>query len=157
MKDMKYRFFFGVFVGFILAGFFFFFFYRGTNAQPRPASPQPPATASAMYEPPLSYEANAGNLPPEYAAANYVSPIGVNPATVSYLNPGTEPAPNPTQVYVSQHNEPVAGYVTSPRYSYRSKPDGLYVKYLGGEPPPGYINQGSLYKEPSTIYPVYYS
>jgi hypothetical protein len=158
MKDTKYRFFFGVFVGFILAGFFFFlFFYRSVNAQSRPASPQPRAAASVTYEPPPTYGIVANDTPPNYTIANYAPPAGISPAPVDYLNPARELAPNLAHAYVSQPSEPIARYDSSPEYSYSIKPEGHYAKYLGSEPPPVYSSPGYLYDDPSPIYPVYSS
>jgi hypothetical protein len=70
---MKSRFFFGVFVGFILASLFFFFFFRVGNAQTPTASPQSRAAA---------YGGNVGNssggraneVQYDYTAANYYAP-----------------------------------------------------------------------------------
>ena len=152
MKDTKYRFFFGVFVGFILAGFFFFiFFYRGANAQPRPATPQPPTTASMSYELPPSYESAPGAALPNYTIAKYVRPAGISPTPVNYLDSANETAPLPAPEYVSPHDELVATYNSPHWYGYNSKPNGYYA-YLRDEPPTVYVGPAN---ELTPIYLTY--
>jgi hypothetical protein len=149
MKDTKYRFFFGVFVGFVLAGVVFFFFYRGTNAQERPASPPPRAAASLPYAQPTDYRIEEGALPPTYSVASYYSPYGV------IANPGVRPAPVEGQkVNPLPDGQPVRDD-GSPAHGHIGAPSSSPASYVGNElPPPAYEAVSYVYSDPSRAYPV---
>jgi hypothetical protein len=92
MKDTRNRFFFGVFVGFIVAGFFFFFFYRGASAQPRSSAPpqEPRAAASGPSVMP-NYHLIPVNAPRRIPSAE-----PRNPASV-IVDPEKDPGATPVQ------------------------------------------------------------
>jgi hypothetical protein len=82
-RDMKSRFFFGVFVGFIVAFLFFFFFFRGARAQTPPTSLQN-RTAAYNVGGWNSYGGNLSEVQDSYTAANYYDPAEYD-TYISYL------------------------------------------------------------------------
>lgn len=68
---MKSRFFFGVFVGFIVASLFFFFFFGVARAQSPKATPQNRVAAYAGYYGAEAVDAKGGDAAYGYEQANY--------------------------------------------------------------------------------------
>lgn len=85
MKDTKFSFFFGVFVGFVLAGVFFFFFFKVAHAQTRPMSPQAYAVADGIYRQ-VSYQSKADEAGYGYSTASYDYLANSHYGVASYVN-----------------------------------------------------------------------
>lgn len=139
MKDTKYRFFLGMFVGFILAGAFFFFF-RGPSAQPRPTTPPPDRAAAPGTYLPVIYRINPGARPQIKAIPerSYLNAVNSDPN----VNPDTDPSIAPLPKV----------YDSAPQYAYSAPPDNTPER-PGDDPPLSYSIPTTVYSILGHAYP----
>ena len=134
MKDTKYNFFFGVFVGFVLASLFFFFFFRVAHAQTRPMSPKAHAVADRTYQQ-ASYEDKASEAGYDYATARYDYLADHNYGNECYINHAADYS------YESDHSDAIAAYHAGDDYDIAR--NYYESRYLGDKA--GYTYQASDY------------
>jgi hypothetical protein len=134
MKDTKYRFFFGVFVGFVLAGFFFFFFFKAAHAKTRPMSPQAHYVADGTYQQ-ASYEDKASEAGYNYAQAKYDYLANHRYGNEYYIDYADD------YNYESDHSDAIAAYYDG--YNYDIARHYQESRYLGDKA--SYTYQASTY------------